>query len=353
MFETDVMWAAYHIAKMLEKPDNITSLLYTRAKENPLKIWNNDTGFFETRNASGAWGGPDNGWTEGDYLSVSLERATHLGSKAPNTYIYTILFRTLKNLLTSRGGNLASCKVWRTTTMAITMRSRTRYSCFSIRNLAPWSKIHSLPYTYLIYTTMVGLQWGRKRGCVIWSPKTTIILPKGSLVWVCVIDGTNYTQNLFLFRMKTAVKWVPFTSWARWECTQSVLSTKTTPWRRKFFSFGVLVGKDLWISKRPFHDKLTIDLPQLDGSSKRLSITSPGALKNQYVKSITLNGQPLDKPFLAYEQFIGGGDIVYELSDKPETFGNDPEIVKTLGPYVTVPMPTWKNKVTIKQEMDL
>jgi putative alpha-1,2-mannosidase len=66
------MWAAYHIAKILGKPDNITSLLFTRAQENPLKIWNNATGFFETRNANGDWGGPDNGWTEGEYPSISL-----------------------------------------------------------------------------------------------------------------------------------------------------------------------------------------------------------------------------------------------------------------------------------------
>jgi putative alpha-1,2-mannosidase len=83
---------------------------------------------------------------------------------------------------------------------------------------------------------------------------------------------------------------------------------------------------------------MTIDLPRLDGGSKRLTITSSGALKNQYVKSVKLNGQHLESPFITYEQFIDGGEIVYELSDKPEAFGNDPEVVKTLGPYVPVPM---------------
>lgn len=37
-----------------------------RAMNNPFTIFNPATGFMEARNASGAWAGPDNGWTEGD-----------------------------------------------------------------------------------------------------------------------------------------------------------------------------------------------------------------------------------------------------------------------------------------------
>ncbi|KAG1787178.1 glycoside hydrolase family 92 protein [Suillus plorans] len=37
-----------------------------RSLQNPFTIFNSLTGFMEARNASGAWAGPDNGWTEGD-----------------------------------------------------------------------------------------------------------------------------------------------------------------------------------------------------------------------------------------------------------------------------------------------
>ncbi|KAF8261269.1 glycosyl hydrolase family 92-domain-containing protein [Lactarius quietus] len=39
----------------------------------PSTIFNNATGFMEARNASGAWAGPDNGWTEGDKWAYSFD----------------------------------------------------------------------------------------------------------------------------------------------------------------------------------------------------------------------------------------------------------------------------------------
>jgi len=38
----------------------------------PSTIFNNATGFMEARNASSAWAGPDNGWTEGDKWAYSF-----------------------------------------------------------------------------------------------------------------------------------------------------------------------------------------------------------------------------------------------------------------------------------------
>jgi putative alpha-1,2-mannosidase len=76
---------------------------------------------------------------------------------------------------------------------------------------------------------------------------------------------------------------------------------------------------------------MTIDLPRMDGSgSNRLTITAKGAAKNQYVKSVTLNGESIDTPFINWYQFINGGDLVFEMSNKPEAWGNDPEIMKML-----------------------
>ncbi|EKM76087.1 hypothetical protein AGABI1DRAFT_131606 [Agaricus bisporus var. burnettii JB137-S8] len=81
----------------------------------------------------------------------------------------------------------------------------------------------------------------------------------------------------------------------------------------------------------PFYDKMTIDLPRMDGSgSNRLTITAKGAAKNPYVKSVTLNGKPIETPFVNWSQFINGGDLVFEMSSKPEAWGNDPDIMKML-----------------------
>jgi len=44
-----------------------------RAMNNPFTIFNSATGFMEARNASGAWAGPDNGWTEGDKWAYTFD----------------------------------------------------------------------------------------------------------------------------------------------------------------------------------------------------------------------------------------------------------------------------------------
>lgn len=44
-----------------------------RAMNNPFTIFNYETGFMEARNASGAWAGPDNGWTEGDKWAYTFD----------------------------------------------------------------------------------------------------------------------------------------------------------------------------------------------------------------------------------------------------------------------------------------
>lgn len=39
----------------------------------PFTIYNNETDFMEARNASGAWAGEDEGWTEGDKWAYSFD----------------------------------------------------------------------------------------------------------------------------------------------------------------------------------------------------------------------------------------------------------------------------------------
>ena len=44
-----------------------------RSMTAPFIIFNNATGFMEARNASGAWAGPDEGWTEGDKWAYTFD----------------------------------------------------------------------------------------------------------------------------------------------------------------------------------------------------------------------------------------------------------------------------------------
>jgi putative alpha-1,2-mannosidase len=55
------------------KPTSIVDALRDRAMTAPFKLFNNATGFMEARNASGAWAGPDAGWTEGDKWAYTFD----------------------------------------------------------------------------------------------------------------------------------------------------------------------------------------------------------------------------------------------------------------------------------------
>ena len=39
--------------------------------------------------------------------------------------------------------------------------------------------------------------------------------------------------------------------------------------------------------------------------------------KNVYIRSVTLNGQPLKKPFIRHEDIINGGELEFEMGDRP------------------------------------
>lgn len=53
------------LSSLLNETDD-AALVGSRSLTAPFTIFNNATGFMEARNASGAWTGPDPGWTEGD-----------------------------------------------------------------------------------------------------------------------------------------------------------------------------------------------------------------------------------------------------------------------------------------------
>ncbi|KAJ3538818.1 hypothetical protein NM688_g6463 [Phlebia brevispora] len=65
-------YAVATLAGLLNKSDDAT-FFRTRAFTAPFTIYNSETGFMEARNASGAWAGPDAGWTEGDKWAYTFD----------------------------------------------------------------------------------------------------------------------------------------------------------------------------------------------------------------------------------------------------------------------------------------
>ncbi|KAF5364297.1 hypothetical protein D9756_001133 [Leucocoprinus leucothites] len=84
----------------------------------------------------------------------------------------------------------------------------------------------------------------------------------------------------------------------------------------------------------PFFDEMIIDWPQANANShqsgSRLTIRSSGAPQKQYVKALTVNGEPVVAPVLLHEQIVQGGEIVFEMSDSVEEWGNEPDVIQGL-----------------------
>lgn len=82
--------------------------------------------------------------------------------------------------------------------------------------------------------------------------------------------------------------------------------------------YQVAPGNPVYSIGRPLFNKMTVHLPggkTLDIEAKNLSDN------NGYVKSVTFNGSRLTSPFLTHRQLAAGGNITFEMTDKPcDTF---------------------------------
>src|SRR5690606_5972737 len=64
----------------------------------------------------------------------------------------------------------------------------------------------------------------------------------------------------------------------------------------------------------PVLDKANISMP--NGKTFTI-IARNNSTKNIYVKAITLNGKPYNKMYIRHEDMLKGGELVFEMSDKP------------------------------------
>lgn len=72
---------------------------------------------------------------------------------------------------------------------------------------------------------------------------------------------------------------------------------------------------------------MTVQLPrtpqETDAQKKKtLTIIAKGAPTKPYVKSLTINGRKTDAPIVRHEDISNGGEIIFEMSDKVEAWGN-------------------------------
>ena len=84
-------------------------------------------------------------------------------------------------------------------------------------------------------------------------------------------------------------------------------------------------------------------MPTKTGLVKRkLTISAPGARTKPYIKSLSINGIRIEKPIIRHAQLVGWEgsegleiEVVFEMSEKVERWGNDKEVLDALGVAVS------------------
>ncbi|KAK5726231.1 hypothetical protein LTR17_012946 [Elasticomyces elasticus] len=78
----------------------------------------------------------------------------------------------------------------------------------------------------------------------------------------------------------------------------------------------------------PFFEEVTIRLPAgaatggVGGEEHDLVISAPGAPTMPFVKSLTVDGVPVEKPILSHAQIVGASHIAFEMADSPQAWGS-------------------------------
>ncbi|KAJ1040319.1 hypothetical protein NDA10_001812 [Ustilago hordei] len=89
-----------------------------------------------------------------------------------------------------------------------------------------------------------------------------------------------------------------------------------------------------YVVSSPFFEAIDIDIPPRmnhggdgqarEGKPTRLRIEAPGANdQHVYVSNLFVNGQAIDQPKLNWTDLLSGGTWKFDLSDRPQVWGND------------------------------
>ncbi|PFH47119.1 glycoside hydrolase family 92 protein [Amanita thiersii Skay4041] len=252
-------FSAAMLGRAIGKPEDVVQPLLDRAMTAPFTLWNEATGFMEARNADGAFAGESAGWTEGDKW----------------TYTFDVV-HAVPQLVEKRGGNASFVK---------SLDAHFDGGHNDHRN----EPSHHIPYLYALGGAAFKTQEKVREIANVNYNNT----PNG----LSGNEDCGQTSAWFLF---TAMGFYP-----------------------------VNPASGEYVVGSPFFDKITITLPPSPSSSleavkgnRTLTIIAKGAATKQYVKSLMINGQPIDTPVISHEQLIGGGEVVFEMSDTVEEWGN-------------------------------
>ena len=84
--------------------------------------------------------------------------------------------------------------------------------------------------------------------------------------------------------------------------------------------YPVAPGSNEYVLGRPFLQRADLNLP--NGRHFRV-VTENLSDRNRYVAQVTLNAKPLSRSYLRHEEILAGGELRFEMSDKPNRTWGD------------------------------
>ena len=89
--------------------------------------------------------------------------------------------------------------------------------------------------------------------------------------------------------------------------------------------YQVCPGKPVYSIGRPIFDRVDVSLPDRKVFSV---VTKNNSGENKYIESVTLDGRPLDEPFLTHQDIAGGGTLEIVMTAKPTKWGVKPSKIE-------------------------
>ena len=84
--------------------------------------------------------------------------------------------------------------------------------------------------------------------------------------------------------------------------------------------YPVCPGSGEYVIGSPLFPEIVLDLPA--PYNKKITITARGVEEGKkYVKSVTIDGRAISKPFIKHDDLVSCDNVVFEMSDKPTDWG--------------------------------
>ena len=84
--------------------------------------------------------------------------------------------------------------------------------------------------------------------------------------------------------------------------------------------YQICVGEPVFQLTSPLFDQSVIHTNPSLRSGKRFTIRARNLSdQNKYIQSATLNGRPLNRCQLTYQEIVSGGELVYSMGPAPNT----------------------------------